>query len=171
MTTKTHVSFKVRDLSKSLEFYETFFGAPPHKVRSGYANFDLESPSLKLALSEHTCSAGRGKLSHLGIVMDSQNEVAEARTRLREVRLLSYNEGKTDCCHAQQDKFWVKDPDGVLWEVYSILNDQLLGAENGEQEDQRTPLQRTESSCAINVLKDKVTRAWCGMKRAHKLCC
>ena len=24
------------------------------------------------------------------------------------------------CCYANQDKFWVKDPDGVEWEVYHL---------------------------------------------------
>jgi hypothetical protein len=28
-----------------------------------------------------------------------------------------------DCCHANQDKFWVKDPDGVEWEVYHLNYD------------------------------------------------
>jgi len=33
-----------------------------------------------------------------------------------------------NCCHANQDKFWVKDPDGVEWEVYH-LNYDLEGDE------------------------------------------
>jgi hypothetical protein len=28
-----------------------------------------------------------------------------------------------NCCHANQDKFWVKDPDGVEWEVYHLNYD------------------------------------------------
>jgi hypothetical protein len=28
-----------------------------------------------------------------------------------------------DCCHANQDKFWVQDPDGVEWEVYHLNYD------------------------------------------------
>src|SRR5207249_9456961 len=32
-----------------------------------------------------------------------------------------------NCHHANQDKFWVKDPDGVEWEVY-YLNYNLLRA-------------------------------------------
>jgi len=33
-----------------------------------------------------------------------------------------------NCCHANQDKFWVTDPDGVEWEVYH-LNYDLEGEE------------------------------------------
>jgi hypothetical protein len=28
-----------------------------------------------------------------------------------------------NCCHANQDKFWVRDPDGVEWEVYHLNYD------------------------------------------------
>ena len=28
-----------------------------------------------------------------------------------------------NCCHANQDKFWVQDPDGVEWEVYHLNHD------------------------------------------------
>jgi hypothetical protein len=28
-----------------------------------------------------------------------------------------------NCCHANQDKFWVKDPDGIEWEVYHLNYD------------------------------------------------
>jgi hypothetical protein len=28
-----------------------------------------------------------------------------------------------NCCHANQDKFWVEDPDGVEWEVYVLNHD------------------------------------------------
>ena len=29
----------------------------------------------------------------------------------------------TNCCYANQDKFWVKDPNGVQWEVYYFHED------------------------------------------------
>jgi hypothetical protein len=29
----------------------------------------------------------------------------------------------TDCCFANQDKFWVVDPDGIEWEVYHLNYD------------------------------------------------
>jgi hypothetical protein len=34
-----------------------------------------------------------------------------------------------NCCHANQDKFWVKAADGVEWEVY-YLNYDLEGEED-----------------------------------------
>ena len=29
----------------------------------------------------------------------------------------------TSCCYANQDKFWVRDPDGIEWEVYHLNYD------------------------------------------------
>ncbi|WP_309686883.1 ArsI/CadI family heavy metal resistance metalloenzyme [Armatimonas sp.] len=125
--TKTHISLNVSDVTKSVAFYEAFFGVPAHKVRTGYANFDLETPALKLALNESGAGVG-GPLNHLGIVVESTEAVAAARQRLGAAGLISLDEGDTVCCHARQDKVWATDPDGNAWEVYTILDDMQDGA-------------------------------------------
>ena len=63
---KAHLSLNVTDVEKSAAFYEAFFGVPAHKRRPGYANFDLSSPPLKLALQQNPPCC-RGTLNHLGI--------------------------------------------------------------------------------------------------------
>ena len=126
-TGKMHVSLNVTDVEKSVEFYELFFGEKAHKIRSGYANFDLQNPPLKLALNQSRSNSG-GPLNHLGIVLDSAEEVAAARARLGAARLISLDEGDTVCCHARQDKVWASDPDGNAWEIYAILDDMQDGA-------------------------------------------
>ena len=30
---------------------------------------------------------------------------------------------RVNCCRANQDKFWVEDPDGVEWELYVLNHD------------------------------------------------
>jgi catechol 2,3-dioxygenase-like lactoylglutathione lyase family enzyme len=124
---KTHVSLNVSDVTQSVAFYEAFFGEKAHKLRPGYANFDLESPALKLALNESPVSTG-GALNHLGIVLDSAEAVNATRERLAAANLISLDEGDTVCCHARQDKVWAQDPDGNSWEVYVILDDMQDGA-------------------------------------------
>lgn len=124
---KTHISLNVADVDRSVAFYEAFFGVPAHKRRPGYANFDLESPALKLALNAGG-PTGDGRLNHLGVVVDSVEEVAAARERLASEGLVSFDEGDTVCCHARQDKVWATDPDGNAWEVYTILDDMMDGA-------------------------------------------
>ena len=126
--TKTHISLNVRDIDQSVAFYEAFFGAAAHKRRPGYANFDLTEPALKLALTQNPPAAESGPLNHLGILVDTKEQVDGARARLGALGLIDNDEGDTVCCHARQDKFWVRDPDGNPWEVYTLLDDDLDGA-------------------------------------------
>lgn len=120
---KTHVSLNVRDIERSVAFYQAFFGVPAHKRRPGYANFDVARPPLKLALQEHAPQAGVGTLSHLGVQVGTAEEVQATRERLEASGLVSFDEGDTVCCYARQDKVWATDPDGNGWEVYVLLDE------------------------------------------------
>ena len=64
---KMHLLINVTDLERSLTFYEAFFGTAPHKVRPGYANFDLNEPPLKFAMNEHPVERGAGALQSPGL--------------------------------------------------------------------------------------------------------
>jgi len=112
----------VSDIAASTKWYATFFGQAPHKEREGYANFDLEQPALKLAIQQVPHSGG-GALNHLGLLVADSDTVWAARKRLEDAGLASFTEENVDCCFATQDKFWVRDPDGNQWEVYTILDD------------------------------------------------
>jgi catechol 2,3-dioxygenase-like lactoylglutathione lyase family enzyme len=122
---KMHVSLRVRDLERSVAFYEALFGQPAHKRRPGYANFDLQEPALKFALNEGPAAAGAGTLDHLGFQVGSYAEVLAFKARLQQAGLATFDETDTTCCYAKQDKIWVHDPDGHEWEVY-VLTDDLL---------------------------------------------
>ncbi len=122
---KMHLSFNVGNLQRSVVFYEAFFGFPPHKERPGYANFDLTEPPLKFALNEGLSRPGSGPLNHLGFQVGSAAEVDQAKQRLQQAGLATFDETDTTCCYARQDKIWVHDPDGNEWEVY-VLTDDLL---------------------------------------------
>jgi hypothetical protein len=50
-----------------------------------------------------------------------------------------------DCCHANQDKFWVQDPDGVEWEVYHLNYD--LEREVTAPRTMGLPLAKSGGSC------------------------
>ena len=124
-TIKTHLSLRVADVERSTKFYEAFFGLPPHKMRPGYANFDVAQPPLKLALTEKAPTAGAGSLDHLGLLVSDTATVLAAKERLQAAGLGAFDEMNTTCCYAKQDKFWVHDPDGVQWEVYALTDDML----------------------------------------------
>jgi catechol 2,3-dioxygenase-like lactoylglutathione lyase family enzyme len=119
---KTHLSLNVTDVERSVAWYESFFGVAAHKRRPGYANFDLEAPALKLALTEHDAGKG-GPLNHLGILVPSTDEVNAAKERLETSGMVTFSEENVTCCYALQDKIWVRDPDGNAWEVYTLLDD------------------------------------------------
>ena len=64
----------VRDLHESIAFYSKLFGAPPSKVKEGYANWALEDPPLKFVVIENDTDPS-GTVNHLGVEVDSAEEV------------------------------------------------------------------------------------------------
>jgi len=120
---KVHLSLNVRDLGRSVRFYSAFLGCQPRKLYDDYANFDVDSPALRLALV-HKPGMERGEaLNHLGILVESVSEVEAAKQRLIEAGLATFTEEDAECCYAIQTKVWAHDPDGNAWEVYMLLED------------------------------------------------
>jgi catechol 2,3-dioxygenase-like lactoylglutathione lyase family enzyme len=118
---KVHVHMRVSDLEKSRAFYEKFFGTAPVKVKSGYVKFLPGFGPLNLALSQAAPAEGRGHVDHMGIQVESAEIVTRELARVKAAGVPVREEMGVNCCHANQDKFWVEDPDGVEWEVY-VLN-------------------------------------------------
>jgi catechol 2,3-dioxygenase-like lactoylglutathione lyase family enzyme len=119
---KTHISINVSDVKQSIKFYTKMFGVEPFKVREDYAKFDVANPPLNFAMNQMSFEKG-GSLSHLGLQVESTEEVLEIGKRWQENGLVTLDEMKTDCCYALQDKTWVTDPDGNSWEVFVVLGD------------------------------------------------
>lgn len=121
---KAHLALNVANVERSIEFYKKMLGIEPSKIRRGYAKFDVQNPPLNLTLNEGVVKE-RGALSHLGIQVESTNDVLATRQRWSEVGLITRDEMQTNCCYATQDKTWVRDPDGNEWEVFVVLADNL----------------------------------------------
>jgi catechol 2,3-dioxygenase-like lactoylglutathione lyase family enzyme len=120
---KVHVHMTVSNLEQSQAFYERFFGAAPVKVKPGYVKFLPPFGPLNLALSQGRPEQGRGHVDHMGLQVQSQAIVVRELERVKAAGLPVREEFGVDCCHANQDKFWVHDPDGVEWEVYVLNHD------------------------------------------------
>ena len=123
---RVQLALNVSDLDAAIEFYSKLFNAEPAKRRAGYANFAIAEPPLKLVLMEVGELRGQGSdhaLNHLGIEVDTTDEVVGATQRLRDEGLPTEVETETNCCFAVQDKVWINDPDGAPWEVYTVLSD------------------------------------------------
>jgi len=142
---KPHLSLNVRDVDAAVAFYSAFFGTSPVKdyhaetpvpsalqddtgrdsrqTRTGYAKFDLETPALNFVLNQipGTRFEPKGTLSHLGVQVDSTDDVIAMRERAVAAGLTPRDEMAVSCCYARQDKFWLADPDGNEWEVFTVL--------------------------------------------------
>jgi catechol 2,3-dioxygenase-like lactoylglutathione lyase family enzyme len=117
-----HISLNVSDLAKSVQFFKTLFGKEPAKQRDDYAKFELSDPPLVMSLEPHT-PAGRGALNHVGFRFPDSAALVEAQKRLELAGMHTEREEGVECCYARQTKFWVNDPDGGLWEFYTLEED------------------------------------------------
>src|SRR5438046_3170936 len=112
MSAKVHVHMQVWDFEKSKEFYARFFGALPVKDKPGYAKFLPALGPINLALSPGRPASEAGPVDHMGVQVDSPQDVGRELARVKAAGLPVEEEKGVDCCHANQDKFWVVDPDG-----------------------------------------------------------
>ncbi len=123
---RVQLALNVSNIEEAVEFYSKLFGVEPAKRRPGYANFAIADPPLKLVLLEDHAARGHGTvgaLNHLGVEVETTDEVTAATGRLNEEGMATEIEEQTTCCYAVQDKVWVSDPDGAPWEVYTVLAD------------------------------------------------
>jgi len=122
MSAKVHLHLHVSDLAKSRTFYEKFLGGDPVKIKPGYLKFLPEWAPVNLALSTGG-PVGTGTIDHVGVQVDSVESVMTQLARVKAAGLAVTEEMSVNCCHANQDKFWVTDPDDVEWEVYHLNYD------------------------------------------------
>ncbi|MFD0053497.1 ArsI/CadI family heavy metal resistance metalloenzyme [Streptomyces sp. NPDC127168] len=119
---RAQLALRVSDLEASITFYSKLFGTDPAKRREGYANFAITEPALKLVLIEGE-PGEETRLDHLGVEVDSTDQVSAATTRLKDAGLATFEENDTSCCYALQDKVWVHGPGKEPWEVYVVKAD------------------------------------------------
>jgi catechol 2,3-dioxygenase-like lactoylglutathione lyase family enzyme len=119
---RVQLALNVANLDDAIVFYSKLFGSQPAKVRPGYANFAIEQPPLKLVLIEDAANEP-GTLNHLGVEVESREEVGDAMARLQAHGLSTAVEDEVACCYALQDKVWVDGPGGEAWEIYTVLAD------------------------------------------------
>jgi len=110
-----HVNVRVADLNKSIRFYETLFGEAPTVTKPDYAKWMLEDPRINFAISESTQLRG---INHVGLQVDSKDELAEIQGRLDAAEEKTFRQPETQCCYATSSKTWARDPDDVAWETF-----------------------------------------------------
>lgn len=139
---RMQLALNVDDLNQAVEFYSKLFNVAPAKRKPGYANFAVAEPPLKLVLLENPGKGGT--INHLGVEVESSDQVHAEIARLSGEGLFTEEEINTTCCFATQDKVWVTGPAGEKWEVYTVLADSdtfgtsptlLAGSATGDSTD------------------------------------
>lgn len=134
---KVHLSLPVKDLDATETFYSTLFDAAPVKKKVDYLKFEPAQPALTISFVavEQTNDVQTDR--HLGIKFSSQSVLDAAFERLDVANLTTGKRERSICCYADQDKFWVQDPDGYEWELYYVLSDSEIK-------------KQTKSQCCVN---------------------
>jgi catechol 2,3-dioxygenase-like lactoylglutathione lyase family enzyme len=126
---KFHVSLNVSDLDKSVRFLTVLFGSGPKKRHADYAKFEPHELPLVLSLEPRRAGSavqgtgGLGSLNHLGFRLSDSGALVEVQQRLEAAGISTICEEGVECCYARQTKFWVRDPDANLWEIYVLEGD------------------------------------------------
>jgi len=129
---RLHVHVGVQDLPNAIGFYSALFASGPNVVKPDYAKWMLDDPRVNFAISTRGKRPG---LDHLGIQVESQDELHEVYGRLRKSGGNIIEQGKTSCCYAKSEKSWIDDPAGISWETFFTTGESTdYGDGTGERE-------------------------------------
>lgn len=143
---KFHVHMGVKDLNSSIRFYTALFGEKPIKEKPDYAKWEPKDTHLIFAISTRAKNLG---VDHLGMRVNSDEELRLISERLKKEDLGVYSEGETTCCYSKSNKAWVKDPAGIAWEAYQNMEDADIFHETKEAAGDAfcVPAQELTSCC------------------------
>lgn len=146
MANTFHVAVYVESIPAAVEQYRKMLGIEPAKVRHDYAKFELVDPPVIFSLN---VGGAPGTLSHLGIRYPGTGDVATEMVRVKQHEVPLFQQEGTTCCYAKADKFWVKDADGIPWEMYALLAD--AEAETAADQSLRTFLGQQGADAASDA--------------------
>ena len=138
---RMHVHVTVQDLTRSIGFYSTLFGADPVVVKDDYAKWMLDDPRVNFAISDRARAPG---VDHLGIQVESAEELAVLSSRLKAAGEVTRDQEAATCCYARSDKAWVNDPSGLRWETFHTFGE---ATSYGEDEADVAPAAEAHSAC------------------------
>ena len=151
---RMHVHVHVEELAKSIGFYSALFDAQPTVVKPDYAKWMLEDPRVNFAISTRGSAAG---LDHLGIQVESSDELHEVYARLQKAGGTIIEEGNTTCCYAQSEKSWIDDPSGIAWETFHTTGESTVYGDGRAGHTAR--IAREDSCCAPQAAAEPEVKA------------
>jgi catechol 2,3-dioxygenase-like lactoylglutathione lyase family enzyme len=142
---RMHVHVAVDDVAESVRFYRVLFAAEPTVRKSDYAKWMLDDPRVNFAISQRGADAG---IEHLGIQVESADELHEVYDRLQQAGRPVIEEGATTCCYAKSEKSWIADPQGIAWETFLTSGDSTFYGDSPDL----APLGRDAGCCTPQTL-------------------
>lgn len=116
---KLHVSMRVEDFDQAIKFYSALFGQEPTIQRGTYAKWDVEDPAVNFVVEGSKCCGGQeAGLDHLGIQVESSEQLETMAERMRGMDRPFLDVEKTTCCYAKMDKAWIKGEANDKWEAF-----------------------------------------------------
>jgi predicted enzyme related to lactoylglutathione lyase len=143
--TRLHVHVSVEDIDRSIGFYSALFAAEPSVVKSDYAKWMLEDPRVNFAISTRGREPG---LDHLGIQVETTDELQEVYARLRQAGGNVIEQGQTTCCYANSEKSWIDDPAGIAWETFHTTGESTLYGDGTGENRARVAHEKQSACCA-----------------------
>ena len=147
---RIHINVGVADLDASIRFYSTLFNDRPTVIKDDYAKWMLDDPRVNFAISSR--GAGKG-IDHLGIQVDSRDELREVFGRLEAAGAPVFDQGSVTCCYAQSEKNWSSDPEGIAWETFLTTGESTVYGSDGKSEH--------DGVCCDRPATDDAGRACC----------
>ena len=114
MMKRLHLHIKTLDLDRSVAFYTALFGEAPTQLKDDYAKWLLDDPRANVSLSTHATITG---VDHAGVSIETEEELDAVAQRLADHADLA-PEKQANCCYARSNKYWLKDPQGTVWELF-----------------------------------------------------
>jgi hypothetical protein len=117
----------------------------------------LSDPRVNFAISTRGREPG---LDHLGIQVESADELQEVYARLREAGGNIVEQGQTACCYARSEKSWIDDPAGIAWETFFTTGESTSYGDGSGEREARIAHQK-QSACAAPQTAPVVAASTC----------
>src|SRR6201998_1804814 len=153
---RLHVHMAVENLSQSIGFYSALFAAQPAVIKTDYAKWMLDDPRVNFAISTRGRQPG---LDHLGIQVESQDELQQVYARLRQAGGAIVEQGQTTWCYPKSEKSWIDDPAGIAWETFYTTGE---STNYGDGTGERVARVAHETSCCAPPPRVAEPAAACG---------
>lgn len=116
---RIHIHISAEDLAATKRFYSALFGQDPTVDKPDYMKWMLEDPRINLAVSQRE-GVTRG-VDHIGIQVDSDDELEAVNASLLQAEHSTLAEPEAQCCYANSNKHWTRDPQGIIWELFHTM--------------------------------------------------